>query len=158
MAIFVSDAAHEYASAQFLKWFTEPEQNVPFAVMTGYLPVEKDAEDLIGQSLAEGKAENNREAIAESLRVSLAAMERQEFHVRPVFEGSYEWNRIFSTSLEEKVSQDEKELDGRIRNGEEREGVAAEFLTEENFTDWYESLLRQMNGIQMRHADRSGNE
>ena len=38
-----SDTAHEYASAVFLKWLTQENQNLDFAVDSGYLPVENGA-------------------------------------------------------------------------------------------------------------------
>ena len=37
-----SDYAHEYAAAEFLKWFTDTKQNVKFAITTGYFPVKKE--------------------------------------------------------------------------------------------------------------------
>ena len=38
-----SDYAHEYAAAEFLKWFTDTKQNVKFAITTGYFPVKNEA-------------------------------------------------------------------------------------------------------------------
>lgn len=43
MMVAKSDEAHEYASAEFLRWFTAPEQNMRFIASTGYLPVTKEA-------------------------------------------------------------------------------------------------------------------
>lgn len=43
MMVAKSDEAHEYASTEFLRWFTEPEQNMRFISSTGYLPVTQDA-------------------------------------------------------------------------------------------------------------------
>ena len=39
MCISRSDKPHEYAASLFLKWFTAKEQNIRFAVSTGYFPV-----------------------------------------------------------------------------------------------------------------------
>ena len=39
MVVTKSDEAREKAAVTFLKWFTAPEQNVRFAMSSGYLPV-----------------------------------------------------------------------------------------------------------------------
>ena len=43
MAVFSTDESHQQAAVRFLKWFTEPEQNIRFAMATGYLPVQEKA-------------------------------------------------------------------------------------------------------------------
>ena len=43
MAMIHSDEKKEKASAEFLKWFTESEKNVSFAVESSYLPVTKES-------------------------------------------------------------------------------------------------------------------
>lgn len=45
MCIRRSSPKEEYAAALFLKWFTQPEQNMRFVSSTGYLPVTKKAFD-----------------------------------------------------------------------------------------------------------------
>ncbi|MFQ8583293.1 MAG: extracellular solute-binding protein, partial [Holdemania massiliensis] len=45
MVVSRSDAAHEYASVVFLKWFTEEDRNIEFSLASGYLPVKKAAND-----------------------------------------------------------------------------------------------------------------
>lgn len=37
--------AENEASAVFLKWFTDEDQNIAFSVDSGYMPVKKDATD-----------------------------------------------------------------------------------------------------------------
>ena len=41
MMVFKSDEKREYAAVCFLKWFTATEQNMKFAIGSGYLPVKK---------------------------------------------------------------------------------------------------------------------
>ena len=43
MCVARSTPQKEYAAALFLKWFTQPEQNMRFVASTGYLPVTKKA-------------------------------------------------------------------------------------------------------------------
>jgi multiple sugar transport system substrate-binding protein len=43
MVVSKSDEQHEYAAVEFLKWFTQAENNLAFCGDSGYLPVRKDA-------------------------------------------------------------------------------------------------------------------
>ena len=43
MVVSKSDEKHEYASVEFLKWFTEADNNLRFGCVSGYLPVLKEA-------------------------------------------------------------------------------------------------------------------
>lgn len=45
MAVVKSDKRTEQAAVEFLKWFTEPKQNLRFTASTGYLPVRHDSND-----------------------------------------------------------------------------------------------------------------
>ncbi len=48
MSIIKSDEAKEYAAGIFLKWFTNPKQNLRFVSSTGYVPVTKEAFEITG--------------------------------------------------------------------------------------------------------------
>lgn len=43
MVVTTGDEAHVEGSVEFLKWFTQQEQNIKFSIDSGYLPVTKDA-------------------------------------------------------------------------------------------------------------------
>lgn len=146
MAIFSSDKAHEYASAQFLKWFTQQEQNIRFAVSTGYLPVKTDALNSVDELIGQVGDSDNAEMVKSSIRTSLEAMAAQPFHIRRPFEGSYELAQIFDASLEMKVSLDLHEFKRRVDDGEKKDSMREVLLGEENFNSWYESLMKEMAG------------
>lgn len=146
MAVFESDHVHEYASAQFLKWFTAQEQNVRFAVSTGYLPVKTQALQSVNGLMDQVEEVNNTKMVRSSIQTSLEAMADRTFYIRRPFEGSYDMTQIFALSLEEKVSRDIHERDRRIENGEDRDSVESELLGEENFNSWYEALMKEMAG------------
>ena len=59
MCIERSTPKKEYAAALFLKWFTQPEQNMRFVYSTGYLPVTKKAfENNMKQEIYTAKTPN----------------------------------------------------------------------------------------------------
>lgn len=146
MAVFSSDKTHEYASARFLKWFTQSEQNIRFAISTGYLPVKTGALNSVDELIGQVNDTDNTEMVKGSIRTSLEAMAAQPFYIRRPFEGSYELAQIFGASLEEKVSLDLYELKHRVDGGEKKDDVRAVLLGEENFNSWYESLTKEMAG------------
>ena len=51
MVVSKSDEAHEYAAVEFLKWFTQAENNLRFGCVSGYLPVMQEAHPLYEQEL-----------------------------------------------------------------------------------------------------------
>ncbi|RJW37190.1 extracellular solute-binding protein [Clostridiales bacterium TF09-2AC] len=146
MAVFESDHVHEYASAQFLKWFTQPEQNIRFAVSTGYLPVKTAALESVDGLLKQTGDAENAEMVEHSIETELKAMREQEFYIKKPFGGSYDMNQIFTSSLENKTALDLHELNRRVEEGGSREKVEAGLLGEENFKAWYGSLMREMAG------------
>ena len=42
MVVVKSDEKREYASVEFLKWFTDAQRNLQFSTESGYLPVKKE--------------------------------------------------------------------------------------------------------------------
>lgn len=146
MAVFRSDTVHEYASALFLKWFTQPEQNIRFAVSTGYLPVKKKALESVSELMGQVSDSENVEMVRSSLATSLEAMDERLFYIRKPFEGSYEMTQVFAASLEKKASDDLHELKRRVESGEDRGSVESELLKEERFEHWYKALMKEMAG------------
>lgn len=147
LCAFSSDPVHERASAEFMKWFTEPAQNVTFAASTGYLPVEKEALSSLPELLAHPKQDDNGVAVEKSVAAALGAMENREFYVKRCFKGAYEADRVFGESLGDKVSEDLEALEVRVHAGGDREALVAGYVGEENFESWYQGLLAQMDQI-----------
>ena len=92
---FASDEAHEVAAAEFMKWFTDPEQNAAFAVSTGYIPVEREAFSSLPELLKYVRPEDNNLAVEKSVAAAFEAMESKEFYVKRSFENSYSANQLF---------------------------------------------------------------
>lgn len=91
MIVTTSTKEKEYASAVFLKWFTEPEQNMKFISETGYLPVTKKAfETKIDENINKATNEN----IKKLLRTAITMYKEYDFYIPPVF---YEFDSIEKT-------------------------------------------------------------
>lgn len=99
MCIAPSDHQHEYAAAEFLKWFTKPEQNLFFAVSTGYLPVTNEAlaEDVLLNYLEEsGK---DLPGVRSSLQTSSQMLETYTLYNNKPFRGSLETRNMMDDNL-----------------------------------------------------------
>ncbi len=83
MIVTKSTKEKEYASAVFLKWFTEPEQNMKFISETGYLPVTKQAfETKIDENINNATNKN----IKKLLRTAVTMYNNYDFYTPPVFD------------------------------------------------------------------------
>ena len=102
MMIAKTDESREQAAAIFLKWFTEPEQNIRFIAHTGYLPVTDDAFESLMPMVIE-TAENPR--IRQMLAAVTQMYEEYDFFVAPAFEAfdslSRNYERWFKDNLSE---------------------------------------------------------
>lgn len=92
MVASVSDAAKAEACALFVKWLTDPEQNVPFAVATGYLPVKKDALEKYKNSRALPEMTEREQALYSVMK---DISPRYEFYTPPYFAGYGELEKKF---------------------------------------------------------------
>lgn len=140
MCIAKSDSAHEYAASLFLKWFTGKEQNLKFAISTGYFPVENEALDET-EMLKEVTA---NPAIIESIKASSVMFRDYSLYNSKPFAGSYEMRELLENNLFGKMTGDLSLLNDRVATGESRESVVKELTSEQSFEEWYGEINREM--------------
>ena len=142
-----SDYAHEYASAEFLKWFTDTKQNVKFAITTGYFPVKNEAlsEEILLAALEENNI--NSESIKSTIKTTSKMFETYELYSNKPFDKSYEMRRFLETSLFDKVTTDLEALDSSNMEMDERAKAIEELTSIPSFEKWYEDLVNNANKI-----------
>lgn len=97
MSVIKSDLKHEYASAEFLKWFTRKENNIRFVIETGYFPVKKDSYDsLIDDSLI---LNSENENIIKLQEVAISMNREYSFYIPPVFDSFDSLSRNFKNDF-----------------------------------------------------------
>jgi len=136
MCILKSDEAHEYAAAAFLKWFTKPEQNLQFAVATGYFPVMDEAltSDGILEALNTVNTEGVSPTVIASVKTTTQMFEAYKLYGNRPFYGSYEMRILFEKSMFE-FAQDKIQ---RIQAGEDM----SDYLGDETFNEWYNEFIK----------------
>ena len=147
MVVSKSDEKHEYAAVEFLKWFTEAENNLRFGSVSGYLPVRKDA----------GSAEKLDQVIAEQgLEVApktydclvsvFKAMDDMTLYTNKSFQNGSAARKVLEYHLADKAAADRAAVEEALAQGKSLEEAAGGYVTEEAFEEWYEDFcgtLRQ---------------
>jgi len=96
MCVIKSTAQKEYAASVFLKWFTEPTQNLKFVSSTGYLPVTQKAFDEIN----ENEIANVKDLKIKQLLSTCVLMQKEyDFYIPPVFDNFDTLGKDFEESL-----------------------------------------------------------
>lgn len=136
MCILKSDEAHEYAAAAFLKWFTKPEQNLQFAVATGYFPVMDEAltSDGILEALNKVNTEGVSPTVIASVKTTTQMFEDYKLYGNKPFKGSYEMRLLFEKSMFE-FAQDKLQ---RVQAGDD----VNDYLSDETFSEWYNDFIK----------------
>lgn len=146
MMVFQTEEKREYAAAVFLKWFTGLEQNMKFAVGSGYLPVKKAAgsPEVLKPFLTEA-GENS--AVSRNLVIGLDTANKYRLYTSKPFEGGDRARGVLQTTMALKAKEDHEKVRELMEQGISRERAVAEFVTEENFNSWYEDTKEQLEAI-----------
>jgi multiple sugar transport system substrate-binding protein len=111
MCVFKSDGKKEFASGVFMKWLTEPEQNLRFTTPLGYMPVTESAMDeLMARWLGDIENENIRKLY------EMFAQKQNEytFYFPAVFDGFEEMQRNYNQSLRNTAENSWNEYTGLL--------------------------------------------
>ncbi|WP_283407956.1 extracellular solute-binding protein [Anoxynatronum buryatiense] len=143
MCITKSDTPHEYAAAVFLKWFTDPEQNVLFAVSTGYLPVKSEAIDEVVLMEVLETTEVINPAIRASLVTTTHMFDDYRFYNNRPFDGSFEMRELMESHLFNRIQRDLEVLEKRVTEGQDRETVVKTLVSDQQFEQWYHQFIQE---------------
>ncbi len=101
VAISVSTPEKQEGAALFLKWITEPEQNLKFTMTSGYLPIEKTAiDEIFDTKISElSNGEQKLQNVANAYLCSSEQIVNRKTYTTEVFEGSYSVRNILSDTL-----------------------------------------------------------
>lgn len=145
MAVTKSDALHEYAACQFLKWFTAKENNLRFVCESTYLPVRNDANSTQALDQVIEKYNLNVSPKAhETLKVILDAFDQITFYSTKSFDNGYATRKVLDYNLSDKAVADKEEIDAQIAAGVSREDAIAPYVTDEAFDAWYDAFCQAL--------------
>ena len=145
MAVTKSTPEKEYASAVFLKWFTDTGKNIQFSALSGYMPVKKAANnyDLFMSIVAENQISQD-EISKMTLEVAFEAVNKGQMYTSKAFNGGMDARDILNDLLQDRAVADRDAVVALISAGTSHEAAVAQFDTEENFDGFYTELAQKI--------------
>ena len=129
------------ASVEFLKWFTQPENNIAFSVGSGYLPVTQDANDMDTIHASGLSLSGNMEQI---LNDAVQTVKTDRLYTPCTFEGGASARKVLEYGLSDLAAADRETVVERIAAGQSAADAEAEFLTDDYFENWYQDICSQL--------------
>lgn len=126
-----------YGSVQFLKWFTEKERNIQFALSSGYLPVKKEANNM---EQIKKLAENTDESSMKIIEKAVDTVQQNELYTTKAFEHGTDARSVLEYALSDQAETDRKQVTEKLEKGQTLDEAAEEFVSEDAFEAWYQDL------------------
>lgn len=148
MSVLKSDEKSEYASAVFLKWFTEKERNINFSSESGYLPVKKDACNF--EEIEKVSAESGKELTdicKNTLSTAIDEINEYNLYTMPPFKNSADVRTFLENRIQDTAQEAYDEASEKIRSGESRDTVIEEYTNDAAFDKWYDSFCTDLDKI-----------
>ncbi|MEG1972188.1 MAG: extracellular solute-binding protein, partial [Oscillospiraceae bacterium] len=152
MVVSKSTEDREKASVEFLKWFTQPKQNVEFSMTSGYLPVKKNS-GLKAQldEISKKNPENIKLTLKKTLSVSADMSEKYKFYTNKPFTNGYNARLVVDSCMNEAAKKDCSTIERLMADNKiTREEACKSFLTDEYFDSWFEKFSTELKGIQIK--------
>lgn len=148
MSVLKSDEKSEYASAVFLKWFTEKERNINFSSESGYLPVKKDACNF--EEIEKVSAESGKELTdicKNTLSTAIDEINEYNLYTMPPFKNSADVRTFLESRIQDTAQEAYDESSNKISSGESRDTVIEEYTNDAAFDKWYDSFCTDLDKI-----------
>lgn len=141
MVVCKSDEKHEYASVEFLKWFTETENNLRFGCVSGYLPVRKEANSVEKlDQVIEKQALEVAPKTHDCLAMVFGEMEGMTLYTNKSFENGSAARKVLEYNLADRAAADRASVAAALEQGKSLEEASAPYVTEEAFEEWYRAF------------------
>lgn len=146
MVVSKSDRQHEYAAVEFLKWFTQADNNLRFGCVSGYLPVLKEANSvgMLDQVIADQGL-----AVApktyECLTTIFQELEGTTLYTNRSFQNGSAARRVLEYNLADRAAEDRAAVAAALAQGQSLEEASAPYVTEEAFSAWYDAFCAALN-------------
>lgn len=141
MVVTTGTEAEVAASAEFLKWFARPDNNITFSVSSAYLPVTEQATDP-AKILASGL--DLAPQTEDALMCALAMTRVRPLYTSHAFKEGTAARSVLDYDLSDLASADRETVLQRIAEGRSYDEALAEFLSDEYFESWYDRIYTRL--------------
>lgn len=146
MVVSKTDEQHEYASVEFLKWFTKAENNLRFSCSAGYLPVLKEANntEMLDRIIKENdlKVDGKTYDCVNHIFDTISAV---KLYTNKSFENASAARSVLEYNLPDKAKADREAVEAALAQGQSLETACADYVSEESFEEWYEGFCSALN-------------
>lgn len=136
MCVMKSDEKKEYACTLFLKWFTESERNMGFAVNSGYLPVKQAANDF-GVISPYCEAAGISKTVLNTFETAIDEINTYTLYTSPPYDKAADIREYLGNIMEQTAKNSQEAAWERILAGEDRESVLKEYTDSAAFDKWF---------------------
>lgn len=145
MGVTKSTPRREYAAVTFLKWFTQPEQNVRFSIGSGYLPVQSaaNAVEAVDKAAAEG-GQKVSPLMLETLHVGIDIVNTSKLYTTKAFEHGTDARAVVNNAMQNKADADLQAIRDLMAGGMPRAEAVAQYDTDANFDAWLTSFEEEL--------------
>lgn len=145
MVVTKSDDKREYASVEFLKWFTSENTNVEFSIESHYLPVKKSSNKINEVNSILNNEKENSGGNNKLLLVALETVNNYKLYSTKSFKGSIHARNILEKELIKKAKEDTRRINLLMENGLSRNDAILKVNFRDNFNKWYEDFVNKLN-------------
>lgn len=150
MSVVKNNENRQKSAAQFLKWFTSPEQNVAYSIVSGYSPVMKI--EYTGKLLDEELKKNENgsvleQNIAQVLTLAAKQMDSYSLTADKEYPGSYDVRNMFGESLSETAVAARAAFVSDISTGISYQEAVQKQINDAAFESWYSGLQTNFNTL-----------
>ena len=145
MVVTKKSAEEEYASVEFLKWFTELENNIRYGCTSGYLPVKKsdDKKDVLDSAIKKhGLTIPQKEY--DTLLTAYDMVDNNTLYTTKAFEGSTKARKILEYNLSDKAKADREQVEIQLLEGQTLDDAVSAFISDEAFDKWFTNIEREL--------------
>lgn len=146
MVVSKSDLKHEYAAVEFLKWFTQADNNLRFGCVSGYFPVRKDANST--EALSRVISEQKLEVVPKTYDCLTAVFDEMEnitLYTSKSFPNAYIARKVLEYNLADRAAEDRAAVVEAMAGGASLEEAAADYVSEDAFQSWYGGFCDALN-------------
>ena len=146
MVVSRSDERREYASVEFLKWFTQAEENLRFGCVSGYLPVLKEAgsTEKLDQVIADQGLSVSPKTY-DCLTTIFEELEEMTLYTNKSFQNGSAARKVLEYHLADRAAEDRAGVLEAIALGKSLEEASAEYVSDGAFEDWYSAFCQALN-------------
>ena len=150
ISVLKSDKQQEEACVLFLKWFTEPAQNIQFAVDSGYIPVIDTAEARKALNPIINSDNFGEDSKKQALTVSLNMRSSYNFYASKPFDNSFAARKFIEDSLYQATSEAVKAVEESMESqGISRDEASIPYLSDELFDKWFLNIEKEFNKMEI---------